>query len=802
MKTLYPYFLLLFGCLLWSCASPTENTEKINIPGLKAPVEILRDQWGINHIYAENQEDLFFAQGYAAAKDRLFQFELWRRQATGTVAEILGSRALKRDIGTRLFKYRGDMQDEMNYYHEDGVAIIEAYTHGVNAYIDEVLKQPEELPIEFKLLGIAPKKWTPEVVISRHQGLLGNINQELNIGRAVATIGPNAVKKLMWFHPREPNITLDPSITKEVLALDILELYQAYRKGIEFEAADLLPKYASKISLLEIPETQIIPDDSHAIGSNNWVISGSKMKDGNTYMANDPHRKIAVPSLRYMVHLNAPGWDVIGGGEPEIPGISIGHNTFGTWGLTVYSTDGEDLYIYDINPENHRQYRHNNEWVNMHSITETIQVKDQADVEVLLNYSLHGPITLIDTIGLKAYAVKCAWLEPGGAPYLASLRMDQAKSWEEFRAACNYSHIPGENMIWADQAGNIGWQAVGIAPIRNNFSGLVPVPGNGTYEWEGYLPIIEKPNTLNPAKGFIATANQNVTPENYTHWNAVGYTWSDPFRGNRIDEVLSPHDSLTLEDLTSLQVDYLSLPARALIPMLLKIPFQGRNNKAKSKLKDWDYRLDPHSIEAAIYAAFERALEQLAHELLVPTEVQSFITRINLTKLIGWLSEPSSEIFGSIPEKTRTALLTQAFQRGVESLTQKLGPDMTQWQYGQAKLKHTYLEHALGKWVDEKTQKLLNLGPLPRGGNAYTPGSTGSDYQQRSGASFRMIVNTGDWDATIATNGPGQSGNPASPFYNNLFEPWTQDRYFPLYFDRSKIEAVTVHTNILMPDPK
>ncbi len=802
MKTLHPYSLLLFGCLLWSCKSSTENTEKINIPGLKAPVEILRDQWGINHIYAENQEDLFFAQGYAAAKDRLFQFEIWRRQATGTTAEMLGPRALKRDIGARLFKYRGNMQDEMNYYHEDGVAIIEAYTHGVNAYIDEVLKQPEELPIEFELLGIAPKKWTPEVVISRHQGLLGNINQELNIGRAVATIGPNAVKKLMWFHPREPNITLDPSITKEVLALDILELYQAYRKGIEFEAADLLPKYASKISLLEIPETQIIPDDSHAIGSNNWVISGSKMKDGNTYMANDPHRKIAVPSLRYMVHLNAPGWDVIGGGEPEIPGISIGHNTFGTWGLTVYSTDGEDLYIYDINPENHRQYRHNNEWVNMHSITETIQVKDQANVEVLLNYSLHGPITLIDTIGLKAYAVKCAWLEPGGAPYLASLRMDQAKSWEEFRAACNYSHIPGENMIWADQAGNIGWQAVGIAPIRNNFSGLVPVPGNGTYEWEGYLPIIEKPNTLNPAKGFIATANQNVTPENYTHWNAVGYTWSDPFRGNRIDEVLSPHDSLTLEDLTSLQVDYLSLPARALIPMLLKIPFQGRNNKAKSKLKDWDYRLDPHSIEAAIYAAFERALEQLAHELLVPTEVQSFITRINLTKLIGWLSEPSSEIFGSIPEKTRTALLTQAFQRGVESLTQKLGPDMTQWQYGQAKLKHTYLEHALGKWVDEKTQKLLNLGPLPRGGNAYTPGSTGSDYQQRSGASFRMIVNTGDWDATIATNGPGQSGNPASPFYNNLFEPWTQDRYFPLYFDRSKIEAVTVHTNILMPDPK
>ncbi len=802
MKTLYPYFLLIFGCLLLSCTAVYKKKEKIKIIGLKAPVEILRDQWGINHIYAENQEDLFFAQGYAAAKDRLFQFEIWRRQATGTVAEILGSREVKRDIGARLFKYRGDMHEEMNYYHEDGVAIIQAYTLGVNAYINEILKQPEELPIEFKLLGLVPKKWTPEVVISRHQGLLGNINQELNIGRAVAKIGPKAVKKLMWFHPRKPNIDLDTSITNEVLALDILELYDAFRKEIEFKAEDLLPEYASKVSLLEAPKTEIIPNDSHAIGSNNWVISGCKTKDGNTYMANDPHRKISVPSLRYMVHLSAPGWEVIGGGEPEIPGISIGHNTFGTWGLTVYSTDGEDLYIYDINPENYQQYLYNNEWIDMHSITETIKVKNQADVEVQLNYSLHGPITLIDTMNLKAYAVKCAWLEPGGAPYLASLRMDQAQSWEEFREACNYSHIPGENMIWADKEGNIGWQAVGIAPIRNNFSGLVPVPGNGTYEWEGYLPIIEKPNTLNPKKGFIATANQNVTPESYTHWNAIGYTWSDPFRGNRINEILSPNDSLTLEDLKAIQVDYLSLPARALTPMLLKIAMQDRNDEAKSTLENWDYQLDSNSTAAAIYAAFERALEELAHEKLVPKEVQPFIQRINLIKIIDWLNDPNSETFGSDPETARTTLLTQAFQQGVNSLAQQLGPDMTRWQYGQAKLKHTFLEHSLSKLVDKKTQKLLNLGPLPRGGNAYTPGSTGSDYRQRSGASFRMIVNTGDWDATIATNAPGQSGDPASPFYKNLFEPWANDHYFPVYFSRSKIENVTVLTNLLLPDTK
>ena len=269
MKKFHAYFLLIIGCLSLSCSDFYENKEKIKIIGLKAPVEIRRDQWGINHIYAENQEDLFFAQGYAAAKDRLFQFEIWRRQATGAIAEILGSRAINRDIGTRLFKYRGDMNEEMNYYHKDGVAIIQAFTLGVNAYIDEILKQPEKLPIEFKLLGLVPKKWTPEVVISRHQGLLGNINQELNIGRVVAKIGPKAVKKLMWFHPKNPNINLDHSITEKVLAPDILELYDAFRKEIEFKAEDLLPEYRSKISLLEVPKTKIIPDDSHAIGSNN-----------------------------------------------------------------------------------------------------------------------------------------------------------------------------------------------------------------------------------------------------------------------------------------------------------------------------------------------------------------------------------------------------------------------------------------------------------------------------------------------------------------------------------------------------
>ena len=351
MRTL---FISVLSLLIIGCDSKQNGflNEEKKIEGLQESVEILRDQWGINHIYANNQKDLFFAQGYAAAKDRLFQFEIWRRQATGTVAEILGPDELARDIGTRLFQFRGDLNTELSHYHPEGKAIIESYVAGVNSYIKEVLKTPEELPLPFKILAIKPKLWTPEVVISRHQGLLGNIGQELQIGRAVSLLGPKKVKELLWFHPQEPDINLDKKIDSKLLFEDILAPYFAFRKPVHFKSEHLKKDYQKKGAMAILDRYNDLSRDSLDLGSNNWVVSGSKTKDGNTYMANDPHRTIAIPSLRYMAHLVAPGWNVIGGGEPEIPGISIGHNNFGSWGLTVFRTDGEDLYQYELNPKN------------------------------------------------------------------------------------------------------------------------------------------------------------------------------------------------------------------------------------------------------------------------------------------------------------------------------------------------------------------------------------------------------------------------------------------------------------------
>ena len=800
MKNLIKYLPVLV--IFISCNEGREYDNQIQIQGLLDEVEVIRDEAGINHIYASNQHDLFMAQGYCAARDRLFQFEIWRRQATGTVAEILGPRELNRDIGTRLFKFRGDMKREMQHYHPEGEAIIIAYTEGVNAYIKEMLENPDLLPVTFKALNIKPQEWTAEVVISRHQGLLGNIGTELSIGRAVAKLGPEKVKEYYWFHPKNPIIALDPSIDGELLFHDILELYQSFRTAVKFQPEDIIPEYRiqeeTSKSSADIENGQDIHEQL-LIGSNNWVVNPSLTANGHTYMANDPHRRLSIPSLRYMVHLSAPGWNVIGGGEPEIPGVSIGHNDYGAWGLTVFRTDGEDLYVYDLNPENLNQYQYQDNWEDMTVISEIIPVKNSKNVNVELRYTRHGPVTYIDSLNYKAYAVRCAWMEPGGSPYLASLRMNQAENWDEFREACNFSNIPGENMIWADREGNIGWQAVGIAPLRKNFSGLVPVPGDGRYEWDGYLPIIQKPNTYNPEKGFIATANQNVTPENYTYWDAIAYRWSDAYRGNRINEVLGSGEKLTMEDMMKLQTDYLSIPARTLVPFLKNLPFNDSlTRKARKFLLDWDYVLDKGSIPAGIYIAWERELQRKMFEYMPDPEAQEVIPNVQMTTLIRWILNPETK-FGQEAESKRNNYLAGTFTTAVDGLSKRFGYNMASWRYGQDKYKHVQIIHPLGKVVNQELQIQFNTLSMPRGGNQYTPGATSGANNQTSGASFRIIVDVNDWDSSVGTNSPGQSGDPESRFYKNLFVPWTSDEYFPVYFSKNKIASVTVEKIKLIP---
>ena len=784
-----------------------QTTSRISLEGLEQSVEILKDRWGISHIYAQTEHDLFFAQGYSAARDRLFQFEIWRAQATGTAAEILGPRAIDRDHGTRLFKFRGDMTQEMNHYHPNGVEIITAFVAGVNAYIKEALTAPDDLPLPFRLLGIEPKLWTPEVVISRHQGLLGNIGLELNTGRAVCTIGEEKVRELRYFHPHDPILTLDPLVNCDSLVSnDVLHLYTSYRRPIRFEPDDIVLAefrnseiaFESIASVMNEEEKELQKRSIDDIGSNNWVVSGELTQDGWPMMINDPHRSQAIPSLRYWSHLVGPGWNVIGGGEPEIPGISIGHNEFGAWGLTVFNTDGEDLYVYETNPLNSNQYRYNGYWEEMRVISETINVKGSEPVELELKYTRHGPVSFEDVENNLAYAVRPAWMEVGGAPYLASLRMDQAQTWEEFREASNYSNIPGENMIWADREGNIGWQAVGIAPIRRNFSGMVPVPGDGRYEWDGYLPIKAKPNEYNPARGFIETSNSNYTPPNYPYLDAIGFTWTDPFRWARGSEVLGSGRKFNMTDMIELQHDYLSIPARTLMPFFKSLEAEDPQvEQARQMLLNWDFVLNKDSIEAGIYVAFERQLLDNIEALKVPEIAQSYLS-VGMKTTIDMLLAPDGD-FGVDPIQGRDEFLIHTLSQGIATLREKLGPNIENWVYGQEDYKHALIRHPLSPALNDELQQRLNVGPLPRGGNGFTLGNTGSGDNQTSGASFRIFIDTRDWDNTLGMNTPGQVGDPDSPLYENLFELWANDKVFPAFYSRNKIESVLYEKLELSP---
>ena len=792
----------------WEAGAQEARRETIAAPGLIAPVEIVTDRWGISHVYAENEHDLFFAQGWAAARDRLFQFELWRRRATGTVAEILGPRELERDVGARLFRFRGDMTTEMRHYHERGDTIIQAFVDGVNAWIERTEREPDLLPLEFGLLGIEPGRWTPEVVVSRHQGLVSNVTRELDNARAVAALGAEAVKELEYYIG-DPDLTIDPAVDVALLDDRILDLYRAHRRPIVFEPEDVAAAHRGdratfeRLAAAQPSEIDLERNGHDAIGSNNWVVHGTRTLSGYPIMANDPHRAQSAPSLRYWVHLVAPGWNVIGGGEPVLPGVSIGHNEHGAWGLTVFGQDNEDLYVYETNPDDPGRYRHLGRWEEMTVIRETIPVRGRGGVEVELKYTRHGPVVFEDPDNHAAYAVAAAWLDYGSAPYLASLRMDQATTWEEFVEACSYSRIPSENMVWADRAGNIGYQAVGVSPIRPNHSGLVPVPGDGRYEWDGFLPIKALPSVVNPPKGYFGTANNYTlldVPARYPHWEALHYTWGDQMRAARVEEVLAAARHMTVVDNMRLMMDELSVAARNLVELLRDLPgLDGRADRARRMLLDWDAVLDRESAAAAVYVSWERELRAAVRRTVVPAAARDYVRSVNTKRLIDWLTAPDGR-FGDDPLAGRDAVLRETLTAALDGLRDRFGTaDATAWQYGGERFKHVLIRHPLSAAVDAGLRRRLDVGPFPRGGYGGTVHNTGNGDNQTSGASFMIVADTADWDNSVGLNTPGQAGDPDSPHYRDLFEVWARDRYFPIFFSRAKIDSVTESVTLLRP---
>ncbi|MEY4167710.1 MAG: hypothetical protein RIR52_1534, partial [Acidobacteriota bacterium] len=517
-----------------------QTAGTLTIRGLQKPVTVIRDEWGIPHIYAETQADLFFAQGFVAAQDRLWQMDLWRRVGEGKLAEVVGKSAVERDRFARLLRYRGNMEAEWKSYAPDAQQIIEAFVGGVNAWIAET---GDRLPIEFKLAGYRPEPWTPEVCLTRMAGYVMTRNAPMEVlrGQLAHQYGAKFVDE--W-------VEADPPRKLEIPG------------GLDL--AGIGPRILAAANVAGGP-VSFNPSD----GSNNWVVDGSMTASGKPLLANDPHRTIALPSLRYLVHLVGPGWNVIGAGEPTLPGVAAGHNERVAFGFTIVGIDQQDIYVEELNPANPLEYRYRGRWEKMRVEHEQIWVKGEAHPrEIELKFTVHGPVIHEEGARHRAYALRWVGSEPGTAGYLASLTLNRVRNWPEFLKAMERWKVPSENLIYADVEGNIGWVAAGLTPIRRNWSGMIPVPGaSGEYEWEGFLPVKELPQSFNPARHYIATANHNILPPGYT--KQLGYEWANPIRYQRIDEVLRrPGVKYTVADFERLQHDETSLPARQLIGVL------------------------------------------------------------------------------------------------------------------------------------------------------------------------------------------------------------------------------------------
>jgi penicillin amidase len=799
--------LAVFAALALAFTVPAQGLQKpdrpevIAVRGLAQPVEIIKDRWGISHIYAQSQDDLFAAQGFIVAADRLFQLEMWRRQATGTLAEILGPKALRRDIGARLLKFRGDIRRELEFYHPQGAEIVGAFVRGINAYIDLTRKNPGILPVEFRLLGITPGAWTPDIVVSRHNGLFRNATAEVSLARAVKAVGAKELADLLDLHPGNPGLDPAGGVDLSRISDDILDLYREAKAPVQFSPEDLAKtKYITPRGpepLHWIRSSEAGGEASETEGSNNWAVSGRLSRSGAPLLANDPHRVLQLPSLRYWVHLNAPGWNVIGAGEPAVPGVAIGHNESGAWGMTTFSADQEDLYVYDTNPRRDNQYRYMGRWEDMRIIRERIPVKGKGDYKATLKFTRHGPVLYEDKEHHRAYALRAAWLETGCAPYLAGLRIAQARTWDEFRRAAFNNRTPSLNFVWADRSGDIGWQMAGIVPVRKDWPGLLPVPGDGRFEWQGFIPPPELPSLLNPASGFVATANEDNLPAGYPY--GIGYLWDVPFRAQRISEVLGSKPAMDLADMTALQQDYLSIPARRLVPLLKNLkPDDGLIQKCLAALGSWDFVLSPDSAAAAVYVAWQRAFVGNLNARLFPPEFRGSVPGKSLDKMIAWIEAADPRLTLDGPA-SRDKLLLESLGQAAAFLVKAFGPDPENWRYGDVKFHHVLIRHPMSAATGAEKRRSLDVGPLPRGGSAQTVNMTSDSDNQASGATFRFVVDLADWDLALGTNSPGQSGDPASPHYSDLFGPWVEGRYFPVYFSRARIQAEAEATILLKP---
>ncbi len=739
---------LVIGAHYFAARSLPVTEGEVTLRPLEKQVSVIRDENGVPHIKAGSERDLYIAQGYIQAQDRLFQMDLSRRQASGRLSEVVGESTVDNDKFFRTIRLRSAAEKSFAAYSEEGKQVLSWFAEGVNLYMKEA-EEKGTLPLEFSILGYKPEPWS-EV-------------DSLTIGKYMAyDLGGNwedqAFRHYLLQHfPEEKAYDLFPSYPEDapyIISEKDLNI------GKSFAAAVIAPEFN---------------------GSNNWVVSGKKTASGLPLLANDPHLSLATPSVWYQMHLEAPTVNVSGVIFAGIPGIILGHNESIAWGVTNTGPDVQDLYIEKRNPENPSQFLYMDKWEDAEVVKEPIKVKGESAIDYEVTITRHGPvISEFAHADGKEEVLALRWTAHDPSAELeAILHMNKASNWEEFEAALQNFNTPAQNFVFADKKGNIAYKANGNIPIRKKGDSLLPVPGwTGEYEWVGFIPYDELPRTVNPKEGFISTANNKVISDEYAYH--ISNQWAQAYRQMRIQEVLREGSKLTVEDMQTLQMDTLNLQAQEFIPRFLKAMGSQEDEQVKKALRileNWNYHDDRNEAAPMIFNQWISMIQTEMFEETIPPETlelfkgKRIVTDGLLMDALEGQPGPWVKEQGGIAE-----LLTSSLKRVLAELEKSEGGNMEEWKWGD--YHQVRFNHPLSSVFP--LQYIFNSkGGIPVDGSAVTvqAAAVNENGIVYHGGSWRFVSDLSDLTKASHLVGPGQSGHVKSRHYDDQLEAWADGIY-------------------------
>ncbi len=818
-------FLALLGIFTVRRSFPQTEGE-VSLPGLDGEVHIYRDEYGIPQIYASSLHDLFYAQGYVHAQDRFWQMDFWRHIGAGRLSELFGESQVKTDAFLRTMGWAQIAEQELLESSPEAIAILTAYTEGVNAYLAD--HSGAALSLEYAVLSLQnpdyrPEPWTPVHTLTWAKAmawdLRGNLDTEIERALLLKVFPPNQVADLFPPYPADHPVIVE-SFPLTAGGADLAA-------AAPFSGADpALEAAARALSLLD----PLLGPSGAGIGSNSWALSGKLTESGMPLLANDPHLGIQMPSIWYQIGLHcqpqseACPYEVAGFSFAGVPGVVIGHNDRIAWGFTNNGPDVMDLYIERVNPENPNQYEVNGQWVDFETRTEVVQVAGGEPVEITIRSTRHGPVISevydLEEFGEQAglelpdeFVIALRWtaLEPHHI-FDAIWGFNKAQNWEDFRNAARQFSVPAQNLLYADVEGNIGYQMPGLVPIRKQGDGSLPVPGwTDEYEWTGYIPFEQLPFVFNPESGYIVTANNQAVPRDYPY--LVTTSWDYGFRAAHIVQMIeNAPGPIDIAYLQQMQMDSTSLNAETLLPLLLSLPMEGRPAEARQYfLANWDHREEADSQAALLFERFWWNLlmetfydEPFPEEYFPDGGARFYEVMRNLVQ------QPQSPWWDDrrTPDtvEQRDEILQRAFAITVQVGEERYGKNFAKWPTWGELHTATFVNRTFGRSGIAPIEALFNRGPFPTGGGDSIVNATGWEvgvgFEIDWLPSMRMIVDLGNPNNSFTVHTTGQSGHAYHPHYIDLAPLWATGQYYPMLWDEQVIISNAVEHLKLTPAGK